>query len=123
MDKLIKNYVAGAAVTKRRIVKKGAADENVILSAAATDASVGVSTDVSADSGERCDVVHFGITDVEAGGAIADGGFFTSDASGKAVAAAPGTGVNNRTVGMALETAAADGDIIRVFVFPGQVQG
>ena len=46
----------------------------------------------------------------------------TADADGKAVAAAPGSGVNIRVAGVAL-VSAASGDIIPVLLAPQQIQG
>lgn len=119
---LIKNYVAGAAVAARRIVKFDAADGKVIQAAAATDAVVGVAEQVAAASGERVDVIHSGIAEVEFGGTVTRGALVTADADGKAVAAAPAAGANNRVVGIAL-VSAASGDIAPVLIVPGQIQG
>lgn len=119
---LTKSYKAGAAVAARRIVKFDAADNQVIQAAAATDLAIGVSEQIGADSGAMCDVIVAGIAEVEAAGVIARGALVTANADGKAVAAAPGAGVNNRVVGIALVTAAA-GDYIPVLVVPHQIQG
>jgi hypothetical protein len=64
-----------------------------------------------------------GIALVVAGAAITRGALVTSDSQGHAVTAAPAAGVNNRIVGMAYEAATAAGDIIRVFLAQGAVQG
>ena len=53
---------------------------------------------------------------------ITPGALITADASGKAVAAAPAAGVNNRTGGTLLVNGAA-GDIAKSFINPGQIQG
>ena len=84
---------------------------------------IGVS-DMSADvaSGGRCDVRLSGVAEVDAGGTITRGALITSDASGKAVAAAPATGVNNRVIGFALASAVS-GDIVDVFLTPSTLQG
>lgn len=119
---LIKNYSAGAAIAPARIVKFSAA-ETVIQAAAVSDSLIGVSNEVGAASGERQDVVLSGIAYIEASAAITAGALVTSDASGRAAAAAPAAGANNRVIGIALEAAAATGDIIRVFLSQGSVQG
>ena len=121
---LIKSYVAGAAIPKRRIVKFGAADGAVILSAGAavTEFSIGVTTEIDVATGEPVDVVRGGITDVEYGGTVVRGGPITSDATGRAVAAAPAAGVNNRIIGFA-EVSAVVGDIGPVSIDPGVMQG
>ncbi|WP_020403747.1 capsid cement protein [Gracilimonas tropica] len=119
---LIKNFEAGAAVTKHRIVKFGSGDELAVQAAAATDALIGVSTEVDSASGDRVDVIMSGIAQVEFGGNVTRGAALTSDANGKAVAAAPATGVNNRIIGWAA-VSGADGDIGSVILAPGEIQG
>ena len=119
---LNKAFSAGAAVNPYRIVKFSAA-ETVIQGAAATDSLVGVNTDLSVASGERIEVAVQGIAYVEAGAAVTVGALVTADSVGRGVAAAPATGVNNRHIGIAMEAASAAGDIIRVLLSPGSVQG
>lgn len=119
---LIKTCTAGGAIPAYRILKFSAAD-TVVLAAAATDSLIGVSTDIAAASGERCDVVKAGIAYIEAGAATTLGGPVTADSVGKAINAAPATGVNNRIIGFFDEAAAADGDIVRVLLAPGVMQG
>lgn len=119
---LSKNYKAEAAVTKRRIVKMGTADGSVLLGAAATDLIFGVSADIDAAINERCDVHVAGVAEVEFGGTVARGGPVTSDATGRAVAAAPAAGVNNRIIGFALVSAVV-GDVAPVLLSQGLMQG
>lgn len=119
---LTKNYVAGTAIAKRRIVKFDAADGKVIQAAAATDSLVGVAAELDAASGARVDVHLAGIAEIEAGGAVTRGGLVTADANGKAVAAAPASGVNNRVIGVAMVTA-ANGDVFPVLLAPNLIQG
>lgn len=119
---LTKNFNAGAAVTKRRIIKFGADDKTVVQAAAVGDAMFGVSTDVDTTTGEPTDVQVAGIALVQAGGAVTRGDPITSDANGKAVAAAPGAGVNNRVIGVAMQSAALD-DLFDVLLAPGRIQG
>jgi hypothetical protein len=119
---LVKAFKAEAAVTKRRIVKFGAADTAVLLGAASTDLSIGVSTEIDSAIGEPCDVIMSGIAEVEYGGTIARGAKVTSDATGKAVAAAPGAGVNAQVIGFATVSGVA-GDIGSVMVSPSVMQG
>ena len=120
---LTKAYDAGAAISRYRIVKFGADDDHVIQSAASTDAMFGI-VDIpgAAVAEDRVDVVVAGIAEVEFGGAVTRGGLITSDASGKAVAAAPGAGTNVDVIGRAL-VSAVDGDIGPALVVPSQVQG
>lgn len=116
------NHVAEAAIAPYRIVKPGAADRGVLPAAAATDALMGVCESVGPALGERCDIVRAGIARVEFGGVVAAGAAVTSDALGKAVAAAPAVGANVRILGFA-EVAAAAGDIAGVLIAPGVMQG
>jgi hypothetical protein len=119
---LQKNWTAGAAITAYTIVKFSAA-ETVVAAAAATDSLVGVTNEVAPAIAERCDVIVEGIAFVTAGAACALGALMTSDASGRAVAAAPAAGVNNRVLGTALDAATAAGDVIRVLLQQGSIQG
>ena len=117
------NYVADAAIPINRLVKLGSGDRAVALAAAVTDAILGVVNETSPALGERVDVVRVGFAWAEAGAAIARGAPLTADAIGRAVAAAPAVGVNNRIVGFADEAATAAGDVIRIQVNPGFMQG
>lgn len=120
---LTKNYEAGAVIAKHRIVKFGADDDHVIQSAAATDDHIGVSDELGATAAEkRVDVHHAGIVTVEYGGTVTRGGPLTADADGKAVAAAPATGVNNPIIGRALVSAVA-GDLGPMLIAPSVTQG
>jgi hypothetical protein len=116
-----KGFVAGAAIAAKRIVKFGAADNAAIQAAAATDALMGVS-DLAASTGEHVTVVMGGIAIVEYGGPVTRGGLLTADANGKAVAAAPSAGSNNRTIGVAM-VSGVSGDLGSVLLQPGSVQG
>lgn len=118
----IKNVIAETAVTKYRIVKFGSADGKMVQAAAATDALIAVAGELDAAAGERLDVVTAGIADVEYGGTVARGDLLTSDANGKAVAAAPAAGVNNAVIGRAWVSGVV-GDIGAVDIAPGQIQG
>lgn len=123
MNKIIKNFTASGAIAHRRLVKFTATDGVVAQASAATDKIAGVVDYPSgAIDGGRVDVVLFGIADVDYGGTVAAGADITSDASGKAVAAAPGAGVNNNTAGRGL-TGAIAGDIAKTFINPGKIQG
>lgn len=116
-----KGFVAGAAIAAKRIVKFGSADNAVVQAAAVADFSIGVS-DLAAASGEHVTVVMGGIAIVEYGGPITRGALVTTDADGKAVAAAPAAGANNRIVGVAM-VSGVSGDLGSVLLQPGSVQG
>jgi hypothetical protein len=123
MHLLVLSCLAEAAISARRIVKPGAADGGVVQAAAATDLSFGVTTGVGAEAaGDRVDVVVAGKVDVVFGGTITRGQKVTSDASGKAVAAAPASGVNNQVIGIALTSGVA-GDIAPILLAPSVMQG
>lgn len=117
-----KNYIAGAAINARRIVKFGAADHTVILAAAATDLSIGVSELGCTAAADRLDIIKEGHALVEFGGTVTRGQKLTSDATGRAVAAAPVAGVNNQIIGFA-EVSAVVGDIGQMFIAPSVMQG
>lgn len=119
---LLKNYVAGAAIAAYRIVKFGAADGTVVQAAAAADLSVGVSAELDVAQGERVDVVRVGHPLVEYGGNVTRGQKLTSDAQGRAIAAAPAAGANVQIVGIA-EVNAVLGDIMPMLLAPSVMQG
>ena len=109
---LIKTFNAGAAVAARRIVKFGADERNVVVGAAATDKLIGVSDDIAAASGDP----------VEYGGTVAIGDLLTSDSTGRAVAATPSAGTNNRIIGVAM-VAGVVSDLGAVLIGQGSTQG
>lgn len=119
---LMKAFTAGGAINPYRIVRIASA-ETVEQAAAVANTMIGVNTDLAIVANERVEVAVQGIAFVEAGAAIAIGVLVTTDASGRGVTAAPAAGVNNRHVGIALDAAVAAGDIIRVLLSPGSVQG
>ena len=119
---MIKNFKAEGAVAAFTVVKPGTADGQVLAGAAATDKLLGVSTDIPAAIGERCDVILSGLADVVYGGAVTRGDMLTSDATGRAVTAAPIAGVNNRIIGMAVVSGVA-GDIGVVSIAQSTLQG
>ncbi|NUQ82943.1 MAG: DUF2190 family protein [Bacteroidetes bacterium] len=117
---LIKTLTAAGTVNPYRIVKDGT---GMVQAAAATDKLFGVAEGTkSVASGERIDVIVAGIAPVEYGGNVSIGDLLTSDANGKAVAAAPSAGSNNRIIGIAYE-AGVSGDIGSVLISQGSVQG
>lgn len=121
---LIRSYVAGTGgVGERRVVKFGAADGEVVNSAAAADAHIGICIQPGgATVGQRADVAVDGIVEVIAGGTITRGALLTSDANGAAVVAAPAAGTNNAVIGRAMVSAVA-GDFFPVLLSQGSVQG
>lgn len=123
MTRIVKTFVASGAIGHRKQVKATATDGIVALATAPTDNIIGVTDFPSgAPDGGRIDVVLFGPAEVEGGGAIGFGAYFTTDANGRAVAAAPAAGVNNGVGGRALSNVAS-GDFFRAFVNPTRIQG
>jgi hypothetical protein len=120
---LLKTFNTGAAVARSRIVAFGADERTVIQAAAVSSVMFGVSDEVPAPAtGDVADVVMTGVATVEYGGNVAVGALLTSDSVGRAVAAAPGAGVNNRIIGVAM-VAGVLGDLGAVLLSPGQIQG
>ena len=118
----IRNFLAEGAIPAFSIVKVGANDGGALAAAAATDKIIGVSTDIAAASGERCDVILGGVADVLFGGAVTRGDPLTADASGRAVTAAPVAGTNNRLIGFALVSGVL-GDVGQVDLAQSVMQG
>jgi hypothetical protein len=120
---LSKNFQAAAAIAAYTLVKHAAADDQVQAAAAGTDLVIGATQDVAPALGERVDVAITGITYITAGAAITRGARLMSDASGRVITAAAAAGSNVNTIGVALESATAAGDVIRVNLIPGTFQG
>lgn len=120
---LVKSFLSGAAITKYRIVKFGADDDHVVQSTAVSESLIGVNSEIDAAGAEqRVDIVLRGVAEVEYGGNVTRGDFLTTDGNGKAVAAAPASGVNNGIIGQAM-VSGVSGDIGSVNVNQGKIQG
>lgn len=120
---LIKAFKAGAVIEPYRIIKFDSDDDHVIQAAAVGDGLIGVSGKLKAEAAEDVtDITLTGVAKVEYGGSVTRGGLLTTDANGKAVAAAPASGVNNSVIGRAM-VSGADGDIGSVLLMPSQIQG
>lgn len=117
-----KGFLAGGVIAAHRIVKFGSSDTQVVQAAAATDSLIGVADLGAAASGDSVSVVMGGIAVVEYGGTVTRGALLTADASGKAVAAAPANGANNRIIGTAL-VSGVTGDLGSVLITPASLQG
>lgn len=110
-----KSFTPGAAVAAYRICKHGAADNEAIQAAAATDESLGVSNHLGAAATDTTvDLVMAGIAEIEYGGTVTRGANLTADADGKAVVA---TAEGSRIIGKAM-VAGVTGDIGSVFLAP-----
>lgn len=111
---LAKNHKAEGAVPAFTIVKFGANDGGVLQAAAATDALFGVSTDIPAATGERCDVIKLGDADVIYGGTVTRGDELTSDASGRAITATRHTHTENTAAAYAQNAATGTATLTRI---------
>lgn len=116
---LTKTLIAGATIAAYRICKFGSSDTAVLQAAAATDLSIGVS-DLGGASAEPTDVIIDGIALVEYGGDVTRGQWLTSDADGKAVAAAPAATATAQCIGRAM-LSGVSGDIGSVRIAPNTV--
>ena len=102
---LISTYIASVPIAAHMPVAQAAADDQV-KPAAAGDASLGVSTEVAAVAGERCDVTLLGVSPVRYGATVTAGQRLKADANGAAIPASAG----DIAVGIALVAGVA-GDI------------
>lgn len=121
---------AGGTIYNHRILAFGSSDDVVVQASASTDLFMGVSylpnahedpvrigqaiPTPSLDAGDTVDMVINGYPQVEYGGTVARGTAVTSDADGKAVAAAAG----DQILGYA-GFSAVDGDIGPVIIQRG----
>ena len=121
-SRYIRNFKAEAAIPAFTIVKNGTVDGNALAAAAVGDKLLGVTTDIAAAINERCDVILAGPADVLFGATVARGDLLTSDATGRAVTAAPAAGANNRIIGVALVSGVV-GDVGQMIVSQGSAQG
>ncbi len=121
-SRYIRNFKAEAAIPAFTIVKNGTVDGNVLQATAIGDKLLGVSTDIAAAINERCDIILAGPATILFGGPVARGDLLTSDATGRAVTAAPAAGVNNRIIGIAMVSGVV-GDIGQMIVSQGSAQG
>ena len=132
MDRtLIKSYTAAAPVTARRVVRFDTSTPfpNVVQAAAATEAQIGISSNdgengtLLTPAGQRVDVILDGICEAEAGAAFAAGVLLSADAQGRVVTTTAAAGANARFIAVALQPAAAAGDIVQVYLQQGSFQG
>lgn len=115
-----RSYEAAAAVTGYLIVKFAdpGNDQTVEVADGNTEPLVGVADSMGAELGGMLDVHRGGLVSVRLGGAVNAGDPLTSDASGKAIAAAAAASTTVRIIGYADQAGVAD-DIIDVMWAPG----
>jgi len=114
-------YTATTAILGNRFVKYGAAEGSAVT-AAAGEASFGISDRMGAAAGAVCDVHELGEADVIYGGNIAKNDPLTADGTGRAVKAVPGAGVNAEVLAFA-RVAGVAGDIRPVTISRTRIQG
>lgn len=107
---------AGAAITKDRLVKISAAN-TVIATAAITDLALGAALHTAASGDNNVPIQVFGVAKLTAAAAISVGAEVMPD-SGGGGKIATASGATARSVGVALEAAGADGDVISVLLLP-----
>ena len=125
MNQYIRNYTAGGAINPFRLIRRGAVDGQVLQANANNAVLVGVAvipetTTVAAN--ERVDVGLDRFLPVEYGGAVSRDDPLTSDAQGRAIAAAPAVGANMHIIGYA-DVAGVSGDVVDVYIRPARIQG
>ncbi|TAD90954.1 MAG: DUF2190 domain-containing protein [Alphaproteobacteria bacterium] len=118
---LVKSFRATGAIGFRRLVAArtgaGSSDREVVQAAATSDPIIGVClNETGAVAGEVVNVLMIGWEPVKLGGTVTRGQLLTSDASGRAIAAA----ATNRVVGIAQASGVAD-DEIDILLSPGAV--
>lgn len=119
---LEKSVKCAAAVAAFTICKPGADDDHAVVSAAVGDKLIGVFQHATTVAEQEVRIMLEGISRVIYGGNVAFGDPLTSDANGKAVAATPAAGVNNRIIGFAMCAGVAN-DIGFCRLAPGVMQG
>lgn len=112
------DFISGAAVNPKRVVKFDTAAGTVIQAAADTDAFIGVAlNDLVSVAGQEIPVGVSGVVQVEAGAAITQGARLSSDSVGRALTAASG----DAAWGKALQSASAAGSVITAVIASGTV--
>lgn len=114
-------FIAGGTIAQYRLVKLDSTQGQVVVTSAITDVGVGASMQ-SASSGDTVPVQTFGKVKLTASAAISIGAEVmpTAAGSGKVMTSAGATAVS---IGLALEAAGADGDIIEVMLTAPNVKG
>jgi len=115
-------FLAGAAITRYQVVKVGAADNTVIPAVDDAASMLGVAMRPAA-SGAQVPVQINRIVKCIASAAVTRGTVVTGAAAGKIATYVDNAGVQDFYLGEALESAAADGDVISVMMMPGTNTG
>lgn len=115
-------FVAGGAISQYRAVKLHTTEGQVVAASAIADVAIGASMDAATASGQLVTVQTSGKAKLTASAAIALGAqvMVTASGSGKVSTASGATAVS---IGIALQAAGADGDIIEVQLVTPTVAG
>ncbi len=114
-DGLTKSFYAEGTLEGRKLVTFGTGKLTVKQATAASDALIGVTTQIGSETNGRVDVIFCGITEATAGATIGKGDVLTSNADADVVTA---TQAADRIIGIALEDAVA-GDHISILIAQG----
>jgi hypothetical protein len=116
------SFKAGAAIGINRAVILDSASNTVIAASAITDLVIGIALEAAAAAGDLVPVQVFGKAKVVASAAIAVGAQLmpTGSGSGKVATAA---GATAKSMGVALQAAGADGDVIEALLACPNVNG
>jgi len=113
---LIRPYTAEAKVLRHRFVKYGVGNRTAVTATAASDAIMGVSSELDIDTTGALDIAKTGETSLVIGGTVTKGDFLTSDSAGAGIKAVSG----NRYGAMA-EESGVTGDQIDVTLCFGKL--
>lgn len=108
-------FLAGGAITQYRMVKSDSTAGRVVAATAIADVALGVALNTASAAGDPVQVQTFGIAKVTASAAVTLGDELMVTASG-AGKVSTASGATAQTIGVALEAATADGDIITVLL-------
>ena len=113
---IVKSFTADNAIVKNRVVKITTTGTYTCDTAtAASDKVIGVAT-LAADAAAQVPVQLSGTCKITASAAITAGAYVVATTAGKIVTS---TTDKDKPIGLALEAAAADGDLIEVLLTPG----
>lgn len=116
------NFKAGAAIGINRLVMLDTTTNTVIVTTAITDLAIGVALEAASAAGDNVPVQMFGKAKVVASGSLTLGAQLmpTSSGAGKVITAA---GATAKSIGVALQSAGADGDTIECLLSTPNVNG
>lgn len=115
MPGCVRAETAGADLSAAQYLGVKFSSGSIVLAGA--QEAIGVLTNAPA-SGARADVAVTGVVKAVAAAAISAGAWVTSDANGKMVAT---TTAGQKILGIAMDAAAADGDVIAVALSQGSI--